>query len=80
MKISISISDALLYAAEKLAKRHGISRSELYQRAMHSYIEKHRADSVTESLDTLYAGADSEIILDSDIEHLQNVSLASTDW
>ena len=80
MKTAISIPDSMFNAAERLAKRLGISRSELYQRAVISYIERHRADGVTESLDALY---DSEGIsgeLDPVIEHLQGASIVKEDW
>ncbi len=80
MKITISMPDALFNAAEKLAKRFGVSRSEFYQRAMRLYVEQHRANCITESLDALYGGAATETRLDSVIEHLQGVSLATSDW
>ncbi len=80
MKTAISIPDSLFNAAESLAKRLGISRSELYQRAVYSYIEKHRAEGVTESLNTLYESDGISSGLDPVIEHLQGASIAKEDW
>lgn len=80
MKISISIVDALFNATEKLAKRFGISRCDLYQRVIRSYTEQRQADCITEALDALYDGTGAESGLDSSIENLQGVSLAAADW
>ena len=80
MKTAISIPDTLFDAAERLAKRLGVSRSEFYQRAVVSFIEKHRAEGVTESLDTLYENEGISSRLDPVIEHLQGASIAKEDW
>lgn len=80
MKTAISIPDSLFDAADRLAKRLGVSRSELYQRAVLSYVEKHKAEGVTESLDTLYESGSVSSSLDPVIEHLQGASIAKEDW
>ena len=80
MKIAISIPDSLFTEVEKLAERLGVSRSVLYQRAVHSYIEKYAADEITESLNALYGNAMKESTLDPDIKHFQNMTLSATDW
>lgn len=80
MKTAISIPDSLFDAAERLARRLGVSRSELYQRAVHSYIEKHRAEGVTESLNALYETEGVSSRLDPVIENLQCASIAKEDW
>ena len=41
MKISISIPDTLLDAADSLAKRMAVSRSEIFRRAVEAYIDAH---------------------------------------
>jgi metal-responsive CopG/Arc/MetJ family transcriptional regulator len=53
MKTVISVSDHLFEAAEKMAQRLGISRSELYQRAVMSFLER-QDDIVREALDLVY--------------------------
>ena len=55
MKTAISIPDNLFEAAEKLAGRLGISRSELYQRAVARFLEQQGGDVVRETLDRVYA-------------------------
>lgn len=54
MKTAISIPDKVYESAEKLARRLGESRSELYTRAVKSYIEKHLDTGVTEKLNEVY--------------------------
>ncbi len=55
MKTAISIPDKVYESAEKLAHRLGESRSELYTRAVKSYIEKHQDTGVTEKLNEVYS-------------------------
>ena len=57
MKTAISIPDNLFEAADKMARRLGISRSELYQRAVARFLEKQSGDVVREALDTVYGKA-----------------------
>lgn len=60
MKTAISIPDEIFEAADALAARRGISRSELYARAVSDWVERHRDDRVTERLDAVYGtGGDS---------------------
>jgi len=78
MKTAISIPDPIFKAAEKLARRLGFSRSELYTKAVSEYIQKHRNDKVTEKLDDLYSTEVSR--LDSRIQALQSDSLDKENW
>jgi hypothetical protein len=55
MKTAISIPEPVFRRAEQLAKRLGISRSELYSRAVAELVEKHRDDLVTSRLNEVYA-------------------------
>jgi metal-responsive CopG/Arc/MetJ family transcriptional regulator len=57
VKTAISIPDNLFEAAERVARRLRISRSELYQRAVARYLEQQSGDVVREALDTVYAKA-----------------------
>ena len=57
MKTAISIPDNLFEAADKVARRLGISRSELYQRAVARYLEQQSGDVVREALDAVYGKA-----------------------
>lgn len=61
MKTAISLSDELFRAGDTLARRLGVSRSELYARALAEYLAKHKADRITERLNALYAATDSRL-------------------
>ncbi len=55
MKAAVSIPDRVFAEADRVAKRLGLSRSELYARAIAIYVAKLRADDVTAALDRVYA-------------------------
>lgn len=80
MKTAISIPDPIFEAAEKLAKRLGVSRSQLYSRAINSLIEKHRYSGVTERLDAIYKVNSESGHLEQDIEELQSRSIDKDEW
>jgi metal-responsive CopG/Arc/MetJ family transcriptional regulator len=78
MKTAVSIPDPIFHAAESLAKRLGMSRSELFSRALEAYLEVHKHDSVREALDAIYSQESSS--LDETLAHLQWASLPKEDW
>jgi len=80
MKTAISIPDSLFNAADRLAKRMGVSRSELYQRAIEAYLTKHQRKAVTESLNEVYEQNDEGSRLDPALELLQYSSLPEEEW
>lgn len=51
MKTAVSVPDALFERVDRLAKRAGRSRSEVYSAALREYVERHSPDEVTETLD-----------------------------
>ena len=53
MKTAISIPDDMFYAAEELSQQLGLSRSELYPRAVAAFLEHQRATGVKEALDAI---------------------------
>ena len=55
MKTAISIPDPQFEAAEQLAARLGLSRSELYQKAISEFIAKYSDEKITEKLNEIYA-------------------------
>ena len=61
MKTAISIPDPVFEAAERAAGRLGISRSELYARAVQAYLDALRKDDVTRRLDDVYASEPSRM-------------------
>jgi len=55
MKTAISLPDQLFRSGDKLAKRLGVTRSELYARALAEYLAKHRGEQITQRLNAVYA-------------------------
>lgn len=78
MKTAISVPDHVFQAADRLAARLGMSRSELYARAVARFLDEHREERVTDALNAVYAGADSQ--LDAALEELQRASLPRGSW
>lgn len=61
MKTAVSIPDPLFRAADRVARRLRISRSQLYARALERYLAAESDDDVTARLDAVYAGEDSRL-------------------
>ena len=78
MKTAISIPDKVFALAEKMAKRLGVSRSQLYSTAVREYVDAHKTDRVSERLDAVYG--DQELILDSALVTMQTQSFVTEDW
>lgn len=57
MKVAVSLPDPVFDAAERLAQRMRVSRSQLYARALEEYVAQRQDRRVTESLDAVYAQA-----------------------
>lgn len=55
MKTAVSLPDDVFRAAEREAKRLGISRSELYVRALRRMLDERRADEIKQSYDDAFA-------------------------
>lgn len=55
MKISVSIPDDLFRACEQLAQRLGLSRTELYGRALSAFLDNRSAAAVTAKLNLVHA-------------------------
>jgi len=78
MKTAISIPDKVFRSADVLAKRLGVSRSELYSTAIVEYLSKHQGRHITARLDAVYAEEDSS--LSFNLIRLQVKSLAREEW
>jgi metal-responsive CopG/Arc/MetJ family transcriptional regulator len=61
MKTAVSIPTPLFEAAERRARRLGISRSELYARALEHLLADDRAEDVTAQLNEVYEREDSTL-------------------
>ncbi|NQW18983.1 MAG: hypothetical protein HQ478_16040 [Chloroflexi bacterium] len=78
MKTAISIPDATFRAAETLAKRLGVSRSQLYRRALEKFMDAERRSEVTEKLNDIYVSESSE--LDPVLSEIQITSFPPEEW
>src|SRR5580700_6419740 len=54
MKTAISVPDEIFEEAERLARQRGMSRSELYAKAVAEYVKGERFVGVRERLDAVY--------------------------
>jgi len=61
MKTAVSIPDNVYTSAEKLAKRLGKSRSQLYAQALSNYLSMHQKEGITTKLNEVYLNNDSNV-------------------
>ena len=80
MKTAISIPDPIFNSAEKLAKRLGISRSQLYTTAVDALIEKYRYSGVTEQLNAVYELNPDASSLEKGFEDIQAHAVKQDEW
>lgn len=78
MKTEIFLPNDLFDAADRLAKRLGVSRDELYASAIEEYLRAHRDAAVTEALNRIYEEEDSS--LKAGLVTLQSAALNRDDW
>jgi metal-responsive CopG/Arc/MetJ family transcriptional regulator len=80
MKTAISLPDQLFEAADELAEKLGVSRSQLYAQALSEFVAQHHHGDVTERLNAVYTQSDAR--LDPMLQELQLHTIASTgeDW
>jgi hypothetical protein len=80
VKTAVSIPDHVFESAEKLASRLGVSRSELYAKALASFVEKYRDDLITARLNEVYGPGGEQSSLDPEVVSLQSRSLGRQRW
>lgn len=78
MKTAISLPDPLYRSGDRLAKRLGVSRSELYARALAEFLAKHQDDHITQRLNAVYAAEDGR--LDPAFANAQLEALPRESW
>lgn len=78
MKTVISLPDAVFQEAEVLAQQLGISRSELYTKALQAYLQKHNREQILSELDRVYDRESSEV--DPVLAKMQFMSLPREEW
>ena len=81
MKTAVSIPDEIFESAERLSRRMGMSRSELYAKALREYLQEHKGEGITDRLDEVYGAEGSEEAggLDPVVARLQERSLSEDD-
>jgi metal-responsive CopG/Arc/MetJ family transcriptional regulator len=77
MKTAISLPDELFEAADELAQKLGVSRSQLYTRALSEYVAQHTESDVTERLNAVYSEVEAR--LDPVLSDLQFYSVGPGD-
>lgn len=78
METAVSIPDRVFEAAEAIGQRLGLSRSELYTRALQAFIATHDKQYVTDALNQIYSEYPS--LLEPAVTQMQIVSLPREDW
>ena len=78
MKTAISIPTAIYEAAERLAARLGVSRSELYAKAVEQFLRQHDTDDLTARINKVCEKVDTS--LDPAWQKLQGASLPPDAW
>lgn len=78
MKTAISLPDSVFEEAEVLAQQLGLSRSELYTKALQAYLGKYNRDQMLLKLNEVYSQESSE--LDPVMARMQFMSLPHEDW
>ncbi|MFT5098885.1 MAG: metal-responsive CopG/Arc/MetJ family transcriptional regulator [Planctomycetaceae bacterium] len=78
MKVAVSIPDSIFEAAEKLAKKRDIPRSQLFAEALAAYLELRNSESVTALLDEIYSHHSSAV--DKGLSKAQFESVSHEAW
>lgn len=78
MKTAISLPDSVFEEAEALARQLGLSRSELYTKALQAYLRKCNRNQILNKLNQVYSEESSE--LDPVLVKMQFTSLPHEDW
>jgi metal-responsive CopG/Arc/MetJ family transcriptional regulator len=60
MKTAVSVPDDIFERAERVARREGRSRSDVYSAALREYVARHLPDEVTDALDRTVADVGEE--------------------
>jgi metal-responsive CopG/Arc/MetJ family transcriptional regulator len=78
MKIAVSVPQDVFDGAERLARREGRSRSEVYSAAVREYVARHDPDELVEALDRVVAAIGAEP--DTFVTAAARRRLAQSEW
>jgi antitoxin MazE6 len=78
MKTAVSLPDELFALADKLAAERGMSRSELYARALRAYLGKESRQDLQARIDAACEHLDTS--LPEDLRQLARATLQRSEW
>jgi predicted DNA-binding protein len=78
MKTAVSIPDEVFEKVERLARRAGRSRSEVFSAALSEYVARHAPDEVTDAMDRVIADLGDQ--QDAFIRAAGRQVLENTEW
>jgi metal-responsive CopG/Arc/MetJ family transcriptional regulator len=78
VKTAISLPDSIFAEAEALAQQLGLSRRELYSKALQAYLSKYNRQQILSQLNRVYSEESSD--LDPIFTTMQLISLPREDW
>ncbi len=78
MKTAVSVPNDVFERAERLARRSGRSRSEVYSAALREYVARHSPDEVTDALDRVVAEMDPSV--ESFVTESSRRVLEASEW
>jgi predicted transcriptional regulator len=78
MKTAVSVPDDVFEGAERLARREGRSRSEVYSAALRDYVARHEPDEIADALDQVVADVGEGT--DPFVEAASRRTLESDEW
>jgi metal-responsive CopG/Arc/MetJ family transcriptional regulator len=78
MKTAISLPDDIFTSADRLARRLGVSRSQLYATAVAEFVAKHHGGDITARLDAVYGTQPSR--LDPATRRAQARAVRTAEW
>ena len=78
MKTAVSIPDEVFEKVERLARRAGRSRSEVFAAALAEYVARHAPDEVTQAMDRVCADIGDQG--DDSVSAASHRVLENTEW
>jgi metal-responsive CopG/Arc/MetJ family transcriptional regulator len=80
MKTAISLPDELFGAADRTARRLGVTRSELFRRALISFLQRHDEREVTQALNRVYGDHEGVAAVPAALREMQALSVPPDEW
>jgi hypothetical protein len=78
MKSDISIPNPVFHAAENLARKMGVSLSELYTAALNAYVAEHQKEDVTDALNRVLETEPSSV--EPEMVKMLVMSIGGEEW